>query len=79
MTMTYRIKGGLNGDGLVEVYANGKFIARASGTIGVRDVAGPTQYFKIGHNRHPMPGTATLFVDNFRRGKSLADVSDLPN
>ena len=79
VTMTYRIRGGLNGNGLVEVYANGKFIARATGTIGVREMGGPTQYFKIGHNRHPMPGSATLYVDNFRRGATRADVSDFAN
>jgi hypothetical protein len=67
VSMVYRIRGGLEGKGLIEVYANGKFIARATGTIGVSQMAGPTQYFKIGHNRHLMPGTATLFLDDFRR------------
>lgn len=70
VSMLYRIRGGLNGDGIVEVYANGKFVARATGTVGVPDMAGPTQYFKIGHNRHLMPGTATLFIDDFRRAPS---------
>jgi Polysaccharide lyase len=72
--MVYHIKGGLNGDGLVEVYANGRFIARATGTIGLKDAGGPTQYFRFGHNRAPMPGTATIYLDNFRRGTSRADV-----
>jgi hypothetical protein len=72
--MVYHIKGGLNRDGLVEVYANGRFIARASGTIGLKTSGGPTQYFRFGHNRAPMPGTATIYLDNFRRGSSRADV-----
>ena len=70
VSMVYHIRGGLNGTGMVEVFANGQFIARATGTIGVTQMAGPTQYFKIGHNRHPMPGTATLFLDNFARASS---------
>jgi len=72
--MIYHIKGGLDGDGLVEVFANGGFIARATGTIGLRNAGGPTQYFRFGHNRAPMPGTATLYLDNFRRGSSRAEV-----
>lgn len=72
--MVYRVKGGLSGDGIVEVYANGRFIARASGKIGVPDAAGPKQYFKFGHNRAPMPGTATIYLDRFRRGSSKAEV-----
>lgn len=72
--MVYRIKGGLDGDGVVEVYANGRFIARARGTIGVRDAAGPLQYLKLGHNRAPLPGTATIYYDRFRRGATEAEV-----
>jgi hypothetical protein len=72
--MVYRVKGGLAGDGIVEVWANGSFIARATGTIGVLDAADPTQYFRFGHNRAPMPGTATIHIDRFRRGSSKAEV-----
>jgi hypothetical protein len=72
--MVYRIKGGLDGDGVVEVHANGRFIARATGTIGVLGAVEPTQYFRFGHNRAPMPGTATIHIDRFRRGASQADV-----
>jgi hypothetical protein len=56
--MVYRIKGGLEDDGIVEIYANGRFIARATGTIGVFGAQDPTQYFRFGVNRAPMPGTA---------------------
>ncbi len=72
--MMYRIKGGLNGDGVLEVFANGRFIARASGTIGVRQFGGPSQYFRFGHNRAAMPGTATMYFDRYRRGDTRAEV-----
>jgi hypothetical protein len=72
--MVYHIKGDLNGGGFVEVYANGRFIVRATGTIGVRQSGGPSQYFRFGHNRAAMPGTATLFLDNYRRADTrIAD------
>ena len=59
--MMYHIKGGLNGDGYVEIFANGHFVARASGSIGIKEIEGPSQYFRFGHNRAAMPGTATMF------------------
>jgi len=68
--MMYHIKGGLNGDGILEVFANNQFIARATGTIGVKEFDGASQYFRFGHNRAAMPGTATLYIDNYRRGKT---------
>lgn len=74
--MVYRIKGGLKGDGVVEVYANGRFIARAMGTIGIANAQGSLQYFRFGHNRAPMPGTATIYLDRFRRGASQAEVEN---
>ena len=77
--MLYHIRGGLNGDGLVEVYANGRFIVRATGTIGVKKFGGPTQYFRFGHNRAAMPGTATLFLDNYRRAATRQEVETGPN
>jgi hypothetical protein len=72
--MVYRVKGGLDHDGIVEVYANGRFIARATGTIGVFGAVDPTQYFRFGHNRAPMPGTSTIHIDRFRRGATKAEV-----
>jgi hypothetical protein len=74
--MLYRVKGGLNGDGVVEVYANGRFIVRASGTIGVPSAPGARQYLKLGHNRSPMPGTSTIYFDDVRRGASREDVEN---
>ena len=72
--MVYRVKGGLAHDGIVEVYADGRFIARATGTIGVKDASDPSQYFRFGHNRAPMPGTATIHIDRYRRGATRAEV-----
>jgi hypothetical protein len=72
--MLYHIRGGLDGKGLVEIYANGKFIVRARGTIGVPGPAAMRQYLRLGHNRAPMPGTSTIFFDRIRRGTSRADV-----
>ena len=72
--MVYRIRGGLAHDGIVEVYANGRFIARATGTIGVFGAQDPSQYFRFGHNRAPMPGTSTIHIDRFRRGASKLEV-----
>jgi polysaccharide lyase-like protein len=72
--MIYHVKGGLDGNGLVEIYANGKFIVRARGTIGVPGPAAMRQYLRLGHNRAPMPGTSTVYFDRIRRGTSRADV-----
>lgn len=74
--MMFHVRGGINGDGILEVFANGRFIARATGTIGVKDFDGNSQYFRFGHNRAAMPGTATLYLDRFRRGDTRADVEN---
>ncbi len=74
--MMYHVKGGLDGTGIVEVFANNRFIVRATGIIGVKDFTGPTQYFRIGHNRAALPGTAIIYIDNFRRGKTRKDVEN---
>ena len=72
--MMFHIKGGIKGDGILEVFANGRFIARATGTIGVKEFEGTSQYFSFGHNRAALPGTSTLYFDRYRRGKTRADV-----
>ena len=72
--MMYHIKGDLNGNGIFEVFANNRFIARATGTIGVKEFEGTSQYFRFGHNRAAMPGTATLYFDNYRRAKTRAEI-----
>ncbi len=72
--MAYFVKGGRNGDGIIEVWANGRFIVRLEGSIGNDEFFGPTQYFKIGMYRAVAPGSATVYFDNFRRGTSRAEV-----
>jgi hypothetical protein len=62
------LQGGLDGNGLVEIYANGVHRPRW-GTIG----AGPGCHAAISearHNRAPMPGTSTVYFDRIRRGTS---------
>jgi Polysaccharide lyase len=76
--MAVRVKGGLNGDGVVEVYANGQFIASAAGTIGIPGATANKQYLRLGHNRDRIAGAATLSVDNYRRGATRQDVES-PN
>jgi Polysaccharide lyase len=72
--MAVRVKGGLNGDGVVEIYANGRFIASATGTIGIPGATANKQYLRLGHNRDRIPGSATLFLDNYKRGATREDV-----
>jgi hypothetical protein len=64
--MTYRVRGGRRGQGLVEIWANGRFIARAAGSIGYSQAAGPRQYFKFGIYRDAAPGPAIVNFDNFK-------------
>ena len=68
--MLYRVRGGRNGRGLIEIWANGTFIGRISGSIGYDNAKGPNQYFKIGHYRDPIGVATTLYFDDFRRGDS---------
>jgi len=72
--MLYRVRGGTNGKGLIEIWANCTLIARVQGSIGYEDTAGPTQLFKIGHYRAPIAASTTLYFDDFRRGDSRAAV-----
>ena len=72
--MLYRVRGGRDGRGLIEIWANGTFIARVQGSLGYDDAAGPTQYFKVGHYRDPIAAATTLYFDDFRRGDHRAAV-----
>ncbi|WP_172795190.1 heparin lyase I family protein [Polycladidibacter hongkongensis] len=67
--MVYRIRGGTDGSGLIEIWANGVFIARVSGAIGNVAKDGVRQYFKFGHYRDfdRKDLDATLYLDRFRR------------
>ena len=70
--MVYRIRADAGGDGLVEVWANGRRIARATGAIGYDGMR--RQFFKFGPYRDPVGYPTTVYLDNFRRGASLAQV-----
>ncbi len=65
--MKYRVRGGRNGTGLIEIWANNKFIARVIGSIGNDNVGGPMQYFKFGIYRDVMSGTGVAHLDGFKR------------
>ena len=70
--MVYRIRPDPNGNGLVEVWANGRRIARATGVIGYDGMR--QQFFKFGPYRDPAAYPMTVYLDNFRRGASFAQV-----
>ncbi|MGL4441752.1 MAG: heparin lyase I family protein [Bosea sp. (in: a-proteobacteria)] len=50
-TMVYHLRIGADGNGLIEVWANGTKISRTTGRIGYRAPAGGQQYFKFGPYR----------------------------
>ncbi len=74
--MRYRVKGSREGMGVIEIWANGKFIARVTGYIGNDEFAGNTQYFKFGHYRDYDRDDlqSTVYFDRFRRGPHRSDV-----
>ena len=74
--MRYRVKGGRDGNGLIEVWANDRFIVRVTGKIGSDVFEGPTQYFKFGHYRDVEAafGWSTAYLDRFKRGTRRDDV-----
>ena len=72
--MVYRIRGGRDGDGLVEVWANGECVVRAEGAIGNRDFGGPNQYFKFGVYRDKVAYLTRIHIDSFRRAASHREV-----
>tara|TARA_R110000744_G_scaffold105117_1_gene201060 strand:+ start:154 stop:1233 length:1080 start_codon:yes stop_codon:yes gene_type:complete len=65
--MKYRVRAGLDGMGLVEIWANGKFIARVTGSIGYPAEPAATQYFKFGIYRDVMEGNGLVYLDDFKR------------
>lgn len=69
--LVFRVKGG--GDGIVEIWANGIKIARASGYIGHKGAEGQPQYFKFGPYRDPAPFATTVYLDNLARGRNFSD------
>jgi hypothetical protein len=72
--LVFHIKGGENG--IVELWANGKPIAKATGWIGYEGIDQPvdTQYFKFGPYRDPAGYDTVIYLDNLARGHSFAEV-----
>ncbi|MBB3976111.1 hypothetical protein GGQ64_001298 [Rhizobium azooxidifex] len=66
---------GPDGDGHVELFANGRWIVTAKGFIGHKDQGlGENQYFKFGPYRAAGDGQWTLYYDDFRRSPDCIDV-----
>ena len=74
--MRYRVKGDRNGNGIIEVWADGRHIVRVTGKIGNDNFGGPTQYFKVGHYRNTDSAFkwSKLYFDRFKRGRKRTDV-----
>ena len=66
--MVYRVDAGADGNGLVEVWANGVLVSRATGSFGYRNA--DWQFFKFGPYRDPVDYPTTVYFDNYRRGTS---------
>ena len=71
--MAYLVRGGLNGTGRVEVYADGRHVVTATGSIGDAR-AGNMEYFKFGLYRDQIKLRSTMLFDSFRRGPTRESV-----
>jgi hypothetical protein len=68
---------GPEGNGRIELFANGKWIVTVKGHIGHDDSGlGGDQYFKFGPYRAAGTGTWSVCYDDFRRSPRCADVMD---
>lgn len=70
--LVYRVRGGRNGQ--VEIWADGRLIARATGRIGHFGAEGQIQYFKFGPYRDPASHATTVYIDNLGRGRAFTEV-----
>ncbi len=61
-------------DGVIQVWADGKLIATASGWLGHHVSVGTKQYFKFGPYRDVAAYGVTVYLDNLARGASYNDV-----
>ncbi|MGB3178278.1 MAG: polysaccharide lyase [Albidovulum sp.] len=68
-------KPGPDGDGHIEIFANGKWIVSVKGNIGHSDYGlGENQYFKFGPYRAAALDNWALYYDDFRRSLKCEDV-----
>jgi peptidoglycan/xylan/chitin deacetylase (PgdA/CDA1 family) len=74
----FKVKPGPRGDGEIEIFANGQWIASAAGRIGHEGPElGQTQYFKFGPYRDGgQKDRWRVFYDNFARGPNCEDVAN---
>lgn len=71
------VKTGPNGDGRIEIFANGAHTTTVTGKIGhLGQGLGDYQYFKFGPYRAGRPENWTVIYDRFRRGSKCTDVTD---
>lgn len=70
--LVYRVRGGR--DGIVEIWAEGQLVARATGRIGHGGAEGQVQYFKFGPYRDPASYPTTVYIDNLGRGRRFTEV-----
>jgi hypothetical protein len=78
VAMTYRVRGGADGSGRIDVYANGRFIARIQGVIGYREVDPLQVKFKFGIYRDLVPGDMAVDIDSICTASKAHDcVPDL--
>jgi len=71
--MTYRIRPGIE-NGLLEVWADGRLIAKAAGRIGYRDGVAGSQYFKFGPYADPAPYDLKAYLARYRRAPTCAQL-----
>lgn len=64
VNMTYFVRNGFDGNGKIDVYADGKFIVRVVGSIGYKTNDPGNMKFKFGHYRDRIEGTASVSVDS---------------
>ena len=70
--LIYHVKWSHNKDGFVRAWMNGKQIVDYNGPVGYDDKEGP--YFKFGLYRDDVPETYVAYFDDYRRGKTRAEV-----
>jgi hypothetical protein len=72
--LVFHIKGGDNG--VVELWANGNRVAKATGWIGYEgiDDHSTVQYFKFGPYRDPAGYDTVIYLDNLARGHTYDEV-----
>jgi polysaccharide lyase-like protein len=72
--MMYHLRASVDGDGLLEVWANGKPIVSVTGRIGFRDHRNGRQYFKFGPYRDHVAYSTYAMLAKFARGPTRAEV-----